>query len=283
MHGHNGSFTGDPFQYVSRYAINHLAMKVYGEKDAYDFDDKPRFDERGRALPGAYSAYNDRVNQAKAAIPFVDLPKTAPAHRLMLTGAMNGCSLVVTQHPGDPTRLRVYHDSCHGVDTFKDDIVYARIDYEDEGYASANGRAGPARARSASVGGPVAPPAPRARSASVGGDAPARAGQPIACVRSAYGDAAQYEQVHAGSAVSGISNTDVQVRTSFNFLWFDAAVGKWTAISQPLETQAASAQPVRAWYETADKFTARQKAFRRKGTQVLMPPARAPWRAVIPY
>jgi hypothetical protein len=355
VHGHNAAFTGAPFQYVSRYAINHLAMKVYGEKDAYDFDDAPRFDERGRPIPGQYSAYSNRVNQAKGAIelakegyfdlepmalegrttiflryvvpgqyapavaygglprgadpairaywlgylmpglqgagkariPFVDLPKGAPAHPLMMTGSMNGCSLVVTQHPGDPSLLRVYHDSVHGRDTFKDDIVYARIDYQDELYASAN-RAAAARAatpasvrpRSASLGGGGAPSGgSRPRSASVS----TAAVDPIPCVRYSYGDAALYEQVHSGSAVSGIANTDVKVRVAFNFLYFDAGVGKWTAVSQPLETQPTSAQPVKAWYERQGAFEERQKAFRRKGTQVAMPPSRPPWQAVIPY
>ncbi|MEN9866609.1 MAG: hypothetical protein RL748_2199, partial [Pseudomonadota bacterium] len=104
---------------------------------------------------------------------------------------------------------------------------------------------------------------------------------PAACIRFSYGDNAQYAQAHGGGG--GVANTDVQVRTSFNFLYFDTATNHWVAVSQPLETQPTTAQPVKGWFESSEAFAERQKSFRRKGTQVAMPPARAPWREMIPY
>jgi hypothetical protein len=364
MHGHNKAFESDPFSYVRRYAINHLSMKVYGEKDAFDFNDKQQFDALDRPLPGQYSAYSGQVRQDKAAIeaagegyfdlepvslqggtviylrfvvpgkyepaveyggqargadpaidaywlgyvmpgmqgsgkariPFVDLPKTAPAHPLMLTGAMNGCSLVVTLHPTDPTMLRVYHDSCHQKNTFEDDIVIARIDYTDEAYASANRRApllapsaptpapGGARARSSSVGAP--PPVmkadSRARSGSIGSAPVTALAEPMACIRTSYGDMEQYLSVQSGSG-SAVPNNSVRVRTSFNFLYYDRTLAKWVAVSQPLETQPSVAQPVKSFFETETTFKSRQKAFRRRGVQVASPPSSPPWQGVLPY
>lgn len=343
MHGHNKSFASDPFAYCQRYAINHLSMKVHGEKDRHDFDGEVlTYDNLGRVIPGPSSAYFQQVGQAKrsielaghgqfdlepvtlegrtviylrfvvpgqfapkveygglergsdaplsaywlgyefpgiqgagkARIPYVDLPKTNPAHRLMLTGAMNGCSMVITEHPNDPTKLRVYHDSVHGIDTFKDDIVYGRIDYIDEGYASANKRAPLLRALNA--------PVTRTRSGSVGDKSGVQPLAPIPCVRTSYGDLAQYRAVESGSG-STIPGTAVQVRTSLNFLYFDATVNKWTAVSQALETQKTTSQPAKAWYESSDTFKRRQKAYDRRGVQVAMVPSTPPWRATLPY
>jgi hypothetical protein len=346
MHGHNKAFESDPFGYVERIAINHLAMKVYGEKTARDFSDSNRYDELGRIIPGGYSAYNNQVNTAKKAveaakagefdlepvslqgahavflrfvvpgvyapsveygglgrgadpsikaywlgylmpglqgagkdrIPYVDLPKAGPARKLMLTGAMNGCSMVVTQHPDDPTLLRVYHDSAHGRDTFKDDVVYARIDYTDEGYASSN--APVAAALSATAGAAAAAAAPGAP-ARVGAPPPVRAPAAPGCVRYSYGDMEGFAAASSGAPAQG--NLSVKVRTSFNFLYFDEATGHWVAVSQPLETLPAVARPVIGWFESRADFDKREQAHQTGGTAVALAPSSPPWKAQIPY
>lgn len=355
MHGHNKAFEADPFGYVSRMAINHLGMKVYGEKTAFDFDDANNYDDKGRIIPGQYSVYSRQVNQAKGAIelakagefdlepvalqggtamflrfvvpgvyapsvayggsvrgadpsikaywlgylmpglqgagktkiPYIDLPKAAPARKLMLTGAMNGCSMVVAHHPADPTMLRVYHDSVHNVDTFQNDVVICRIDYTDEGFASANlipaQATATARPRSASVGAPqVVTPAPvRGRSSSVGGPASSSAPLTIPCARTSYGDMAQFTAISGKGTAD--SNRTAKVRTSFNFLYFDDATAHWVAVSQPLETLPSVARPVQGWFESDTEFNKRQKTHQAKGTAVAIPPSGLAWRAQIPY
>lgn len=350
MHGHNKAFASDPAAYLRKIAVNHLSMKVYGQKDQFDFPDARRFTPEGRPLPGAYAAYLAQVDQAirtiiaakvasfdlepcglqgrhvaylrfvvpgrfaptldeygglprgadppfkaywlgylqaslqglgKDRIPFVDLPKLAPAHRFVLTGAMNGCSLVVTEHPTDPLKLRVYHDSVHGADTFRDDVVYARIDYTaGQPHASANRRAAllqgtpradlparPALKRALSSTGPDHVPPPLTRSRSLGAPGVDSAPEAASCVHLAYGNGAP------GAAL----------RTSFNLLYFDAAGAQWMAVSQALDVQPSTAQPVKSFFERQSAFEARQKAHQRMGVQVLMP-AGSPVQCVpIPY
>lgn len=360
MHGHNKEFEVNPFGYISRKAINHMAMKVHGEKTAFDFDDANRYDDRGRIIPGSYGIYNNQVNRAKAAIelakvgefdlepvafqggtsiflrfvvpnvyaprmeyggeargadpsikaywlgylmpglqgagkekmPFVDLPKVAPAQKLMLTGAMNGCSLIVTRHPNDPTLLRVYHDSVHGQDTFQDDVVIARIDYTNEGFASNNLMApvqgpraipSPIRARSGSVVSAPVTATTQTRARSSSGDIGSENYAPliIPCVRHSYGDMEEFAAIDGKAAAHG--NLNVKVRTSFNFLYFDDETKHWVAVSQPLETLPAVAQPVKGWFETKKVFDQRQQTHRAGGTAVAMPPSSPPWEAQVPY
>jgi hypothetical protein len=74
-------------------------------------------------------------------IPRITLKKYAPVHTIMFTGAMNGCSLVVTQAP-DPQAYWVFHDSVHDRETFAGGAagrVLLRLDFEDSRYTYSEG------------------------------------------------------------------------------------------------------------------------------------------------
>jgi hypothetical protein len=97
-------------------------------------------DERGLTatwLPYKSPGLQPQLNQ----IPRVTLKKYAPVHTLMFTGAMNGCSLVVTQSP-DKNAYWVFHDSVHDRETFAGGAagqVLLRLDYEDSRYTYSEG------------------------------------------------------------------------------------------------------------------------------------------------
>ena len=63
-------------------------------------------------------------------VPCVDLPTAGPLYPIMITGAMNGCSLVVVQPAGVANTIRVYHDSLHQAGTFAGLNVIARLDFD---------------------------------------------------------------------------------------------------------------------------------------------------------
>ena len=71
-----------------------------------------------------------------ANVPYVDLPTANPAYNIMLTGAMNGCSLVVTQPANAANTIRVYHDSKHEANTFNGINVIARLDFDQQSFNS---------------------------------------------------------------------------------------------------------------------------------------------------
>lgn len=133
-------------------------------------------------------------------VPWVELPKTNPTYRIMFTGSMNGCSLVVTAPAANPAVIRVYHDSAHEQTTFHAETVLARVDYADLGFTS-------------HVPGPA--PAP-------GGGAPAPAAP--AATRYSYGD--------PHLATIGVAGS---VATSFNFLYYDGTTNRWVIVCQPLD------------------------------------------------
>jgi hypothetical protein len=87
----------------------------------------------------------------------------------------------------------------------------------------------------------------------------------------------------ASSGGNGSAGTSVKVRTSFNFLYYDAGLSHWVAVSQPLETQPAVAQPVQGWFESEATFKGRQKNHQRRGIHVAMPPSSPAWHEMIPY
>ncbi len=65
-----------------------------------------------------------------ANVPYVDLPTAAPLYNVMFTGAMNGCSLVITIEPNAVNTIRVFHDSMHQATTFAAANVVARLDFD---------------------------------------------------------------------------------------------------------------------------------------------------------
>jgi hypothetical protein len=78
---------------------------------------QPQKDQLTDALPpdppnvirGYYFPYKTGTVTSVADMGFVDIPKTAPAHSFAFTGAMQGCSIVVTDSPASGAHYRVYH------------------------------------------------------------------------------------------------------------------------------------------------------------------------------
>lgn len=76
---------------------------------------------------------------------YVDIQKDDPAADFVFTGQLTGCSIIVTEHPSDPSLLRVYHDprppapdatdQSRSTDghprPYADTHIYARVDYPD--------------------------------------------------------------------------------------------------------------------------------------------------------
>ncbi len=65
-------------------------------------------------------------------VPYVDLPKNNPQYNLMFTGGMQGCSLVIVAPKDNKQVIRVYHDSAHSPETFKNETVILRLDYDNQ-------------------------------------------------------------------------------------------------------------------------------------------------------
>ncbi len=175
MNGKNPLFTLDPFGFASSYPINALNMKASNTttatnalsmarlatldtaRDAY-FDLEPASMTSNEAylraaflgtsfVPSGPKAdtlihaywvpYRSHGQQGHGIgnVPYVDLPTNAPLYNIMFTGAMNGCSLVVTD-PGTPNTIRVWHDSMHEANTFNGLNVVARLDFDNASFNS---------------------------------------------------------------------------------------------------------------------------------------------------
>lgn len=75
--------------------------------------------------------------------PFVEFPRNLPDRTFVFTGAMNGCSIVVTD-PGNGN-LRMYHDSTHNMNLFANMNVVTSLGYDaNAGCANTYAHAGPA-------------------------------------------------------------------------------------------------------------------------------------------
>ncbi len=170
MNGKNLLFQMDPFDFASTNPINPLNMKVSNVtpattgqalarlgtldaiRDGY-FDLEPLSVTSNQvhlraAFPGTsfvpqgpradpllhcyWVPYRSHSVQGAGIgnVPWVDLPTVAPLYNIMLTGAMNGCSLVVTIPAGAVNSIRVYHDSLHHPATFAGVNVVARLDFD---------------------------------------------------------------------------------------------------------------------------------------------------------
>ncbi|WP_163833448.1 putative adhesin [Spartinivicinus ruber] len=88
------------------------------------------------ATPQDIRAYHLPYNgdQSKG-VPFVDIPKTDPAADQLFTGGLNGCSIIVADHPTNSTLLRVYHDAHPtknvAAKPYHNSHIYGRVDYDD--------------------------------------------------------------------------------------------------------------------------------------------------------
>jgi len=60
--------------------------------------------------------------------PFVEVPRALPDRNFVFTGAMNGCSIVVTD-PGNGN-IRLYHDSTHNMNLFANMNVITSLGYD---------------------------------------------------------------------------------------------------------------------------------------------------------
>jgi hypothetical protein len=166
MNGKNLVFQTDPFSFASQHPINPLNMKLCNVtpknqagslarqgsldtiRDAY-FDLEPESNSSLQAaFPGTeyvpqglaketpihcyWVPYRSHGVQGSGIgnVPYVDLPTTNPTYNIMLTGAMNGCSLVVTRATPTANTIRVYHDSKHEATTFQGQNVVARLDFD---------------------------------------------------------------------------------------------------------------------------------------------------------
>ncbi len=77
-----------------------------------------------------------------AGVPFVEFPRNLPARSYVFTGAMNGCSLVVTDAGNG--NLRLYHDSTHTIGLFNGLNVLTSLGYDGTaGCAHTYAHAGP--------------------------------------------------------------------------------------------------------------------------------------------
>jgi hypothetical protein len=170
MNGKNLVFASDPFGFASLCPINPLNMRACNTtpqtsaqalqrlgtldviRDAY-FDLEPvsvssqevnlravfpgtTFVPQGRTADTPIHCYwvpyrsHGVQGVGIGNVPYVDLPTNAPLYPLMLTGAMNGCSLVITIPNGAVNSIRVYHDSMHQAATFAGENVVARLDFD---------------------------------------------------------------------------------------------------------------------------------------------------------
>jgi hypothetical protein len=60
-------------------------------------------------IRGYYFPYKTGTVSSTADMGWVDIPKNAPAHTFAFTGAMQGCSIVVTDSPASGAHFRVFH------------------------------------------------------------------------------------------------------------------------------------------------------------------------------
>ncbi|MGY2293700.1 hypothetical protein ACW9H6_28540 [Pseudomonas sp. SDO528_S397] len=130
MNGHNIAFVTNPTVYIGDTAINsvHYFQKKAPTDMMPDFINLAKmgsFDLIGEPetaqvilTPVSQPKHNDVAIRAYwcpfiqgMVMPgFVDLPKYNPPMKFMFTAAMNGCALVVTETPGDNSKIRVYHN-----------------------------------------------------------------------------------------------------------------------------------------------------------------------------
>lgn len=235
-------------------------------------------------------------------IPYVDLPKSDPVFPLMLTGSMQGCSLVVTLRENDPTVIRVYHDFRHKTDSFKNELVICRIDYTNEGYDSRDFTMTPRPAlqRAASGSGfgklpayvpddgnsytRVAPlPSNNNNNNKSTGGANVLFGAPPS-IRFSYGDDEAFKKIDKEGTKA--TQHGVKLSTAFNFLYFDKGIKKWVAVSQPLDFDF-SGTPKQGFLEPTFIFRLREDEYnsqvQKVGQSVALAPRRQPWQEVIPY
>jgi hypothetical protein len=141
--GHNAAFLQNPFGYIQKNPINQQDLEGFAWKRA---DASARQKEDARVIMQTlgtelsidllYTGNKDvlfclcdarfpapketPINvywvpfktgklETLADIGFADVPKQNPAYDFVFTPGMNGCSLVVTEHPSDATLFRVYH------------------------------------------------------------------------------------------------------------------------------------------------------------------------------
>jgi hypothetical protein len=233
-------------------------------------------------------------------VPYVDLKKTNPDYDFMFTGAMNGCCLVITAPRDDSTKIRVYHDSYSDKDTFRDEVVLLRINYEAKDYACANPVAAPSsspgtpstppvRARAGSLSAPGGGPslAARGRSLSAPGvlltpKGPIKSEIPMYC----YGNLDVLNQAYAVQGGVG-SNRAIVLPNGFNFLYYNRTTSKWTAVSVPQEFMPSPEPPKARRTEFTYKHNARMAAFRdlaeKQGQLLQFSRALGAWHCEVPY
>ncbi|MCX4028407.1 hypothetical protein H0A36_15800 [Endozoicomonas sp. SM1973] len=66
--------------------------------------------DKKNVIGGYYIPFTPDRSQG-GLVGYVDIPKTNPEYNFAFTPGLNGCSIIVTKHPTDQTKLRVYHDS----------------------------------------------------------------------------------------------------------------------------------------------------------------------------
>lgn len=88
---------------------------------------KPTLVAGPSSVPAYFLGYNG-ANQANAMPAYVDIPKRAAQGRFLFTGALSGCSVIVTHL--DPTTYRVYHDGRTNSSLLYDNVAMA-VDYKD--------------------------------------------------------------------------------------------------------------------------------------------------------
>jgi insecticidal toxin len=145
-------FITDPVGFAQSHVISLDAMTKRGSLPAeghaqlvsiapavYDVEYTER-SAPGTSVPAYFLGFNGG-NQEIASPAYVDIPKRAPSGSFLFTGALSGCSVVVTSH--DANTYRVYHDGRVNSSLLYDNVVMAvdHKDYQilgsDEGLAAA--------------------------------------------------------------------------------------------------------------------------------------------------
>ncbi len=169
MFGNNAYFIADPFNYVKQCVINNTNLGPSSGHNMSELEVRNLLAEMEQAKKGYFDLEQEVINghmnvrlhsivgnshssrrgmekwiqayylgyqmpgvqkDGLQRIPRVDIPRTNPTHNFLFTGAMNGCSLIITEPANQLNTLRVWHDSVKNVDTFKNETVVLRLDYD---------------------------------------------------------------------------------------------------------------------------------------------------------
>ncbi|KAL7265851.1 hypothetical protein RUND412_011621, partial [Rhizina undulata] len=138
-----GHFIADPENFLRNHAVNCQEVtrstrtdgyaKLVETNHGYNLTDHGS-NEHNTAF--AYYLGYKAGNQLSPRPAWVDIPRNAVEGTFLFTGSLSGCSVVVTEHPTDPTLYRVFHDSRLESSLFYDHVIMA-VDFLDYRFQNA--------------------------------------------------------------------------------------------------------------------------------------------------